>query len=252
MKTYFEALLKNGKRSDGRGFLDYRSVEIKKDIISKAEGSASVKFGKTHVIAGVKLDVGQPFPDTPNEGILIVNAEFSPIASPEFEPGPPTEDAIELARVVDRGIRESKAIDLDKLVIVPKEKVWMVFIDIHIINHDGNLIDASALASLAALTVTKIPKYEDEKIIRGEYSGNLPLSHYPINISVWKFEDKLLLDPVKGEEEILDAGLSIAIREDDKICSIQKMGNRALSFDDIDRMVDVAFKKSKELRKLVK
>ncbi|MEM5833669.1 MAG: RNA-binding protein, partial [Candidatus Aenigmatarchaeota archaeon] len=150
-------VLKEGKRLDNRSFLEYRKIEIEKNIIPKAEGSASVKLGNTRVIAGVKVELAQPFPDTPNEGILVVNAEFPPIAHPTFEPGPPNEYAIELARLVDRIIRESKMIELEKLFI-EDGKVYGIFVDIHIISNDGNLLDASALASIAALHSTKIPK----------------------------------------------------------------------------------------------
>ena len=77
-------------------------------MIEKAEGSARVLLGKTEVLVGVKVETGEPFPDTPNEGVLTVNAELVPIASPNFEAGPPNEDSIELARVVDRGIVNQK------------------------------------------------------------------------------------------------------------------------------------------------
>ena len=40
-----------------------------------------------------------------------------PLADPTAEPGPPGEDVIELARVVDRGIRESGMVDLKQLVL---------------------------------------------------------------------------------------------------------------------------------------
>ena len=45
--------------------------------------------------------------------------ELVPFASPMFESGPPREDAIELARVVDRGIRHSEIVDKKKLCITP-------------------------------------------------------------------------------------------------------------------------------------
>src|SRR4030042_469517 len=98
---YALELIQKGKRIDGRKFDEFRNIEIKENVAKKAEGSASVKIGKTHVIVGVKLELGKPFADRPNEGVLIVNAEFSPLSSPDFEPGPPSEDAIEVARVVD-------------------------------------------------------------------------------------------------------------------------------------------------------
>ena len=162
--TYIENLVAKDKRTDGRKIDEFRKINIETGVIEKAEGSARVKLGNTEVIAGIKLDVGEPFPDKPDEGVLMVGAELSPLASPEFETGPPSETAIELARVVDRGIRESKAIETEKLVIKSKEKVWMVFADIHILNHDGNLIDASGISVMAALLNSKMPTYDGEKI----------------------------------------------------------------------------------------
>ena len=156
-RDYLYNLAKNGKRADERKFDEFRNIEIETGFISKAEGSARVKIGNTQVIAGIKMDIGDPYSDSPDKGVMITAAELIPLASPDFESGPPREDAIELARVVDRGIRESEVIGLDKLCIESGEKIWLVFIDIHIIDFDGNLFDAASLAALAALYNTKIP-----------------------------------------------------------------------------------------------
>lgn len=250
--SYALELLQKGKRMDGRKFEEFREIEIKENISKKAEGSASVKIGETHVIAGVKINLGTPFADRPNEGMLIVNTEFSPLASPDFESGPPGEDAIELSRVVDRGIRESKSIKLEDLVIEPGEKVWCIFIDIHVINHHGNLMNAAALASLVALLNTKIPKLEDGKIVRGEFERQLPVVHYPINITICKIGKKYLIDPVLEEENVIKAKLSMAAMEDDKICAMQKQGSEGIEFEELEKMIDLGIKKTKELRKLVK
>lgn len=253
MENYALELIQSGKRADKRELTQFRNIEIKENIIEKAEGSAYVRFGNTQVIVGVKIGTGTPFHDTPNEGILSVSAEFTPLASAEFESGPPGEDAIELARVVDRGIRESKTIETEKLVITPGEKVRSVFIDIYIIDNQGNLLDAAALATLTALLNTRMPKLDVEgNIVRGEHEGKLPVVHKPVTVSVCKVGDKLFLDPSKEEESIVDAKLSIAVREDDKICAMQKQGGRAIEFDFIEAMINIAIEKSKELRKLVK
>jgi exosome complex component RRP42 len=193
----YELLLKD-QRIDGRSFEDFRKIELQTGVIKTAEGSAQIKMGETEIIAGVKMNIGTPFPDTPNEGILIVNTEFTPLASPEFEAGPPSEDAIELARVVDRGIRESQCIDMEKLFIEP-EKVWSVFIDIHIINHGGNLIDAAAIAAVSALHNAQIPKIDGTKILRGDYQAKLPVNHKPITVTICKVGDKIFVDPVLDE-----------------------------------------------------
>lgn len=248
---YILKLLENGERIDGRKLDEFREIKLETNIIKRAEGSARVKLGKTDVIVGIKTEIGKPFPDMPNMGILKSGAEFAPIASPDFNPGPPGENATELARVVDRGIRESESIDLEKLCIKDGEKAWEIFVDIHIINHDGNLIDAAALAAVAALKNTKIPKLEDEKIIREKLEKKLPMSHTPVTITVGKLLDKYLIDPLREEEEVINSKISIAVMENGKICAIQKSGESGLSFEDIDKMMDLVLKKSKEIRKLL-
>jgi exosome complex component RRP42 len=248
---YILKLIENDERIDGRKLDEFRKITVEKGCIKRAEGSTRVKMGKTDVIVGIKMEIGKPFPDMPDMGTLKTGAEFSPIASPDFESGPPGEDATELARIVDRGIRESESIDLEKLCLEEGEKSWEVFIDIHTINHDGNLIDASALAAVAALSITKIPEIEDDKIIRDKLVKKLPISHQPITVTVGKISDKFIVDPMKEEEEVLNSRLTVAVMEDGKICAMQKSGNEGISHEDFERMLELAIKKSKELRKLI-
>ena len=251
--TYAAELMNKGMRLDGRKFDEYRKIEVKPNTMNKAEGSATVKIGETEVIVGVKLNMGIPFADTPNEGVLMVGAEFSPIASPDFESGPPSEDAVELARIVDRGLRESHCIDLEKLTITqPAEKVWILNVDIHIINHQGNLLDATMLAAITALTNAKVPKIENEKVVRGDYERDVPINYKPVTVTVCKYGDTIFIDPVVEEENIIEAKLAVAVRDDDKICAMQKQGRKPLKIQDIENMVDFAVNKTKELRKLVK
>ena len=115
LKEHINNSLKEDVRLDGRKKEEFRKIEIETGVIKTAEGSARVKCGNTEVIAGVKLDVGEPFPDIPDEGVLMVGAELLPLSNPEFESGPPSTESIEVARVIDRGIRESQAIDTKKL-----------------------------------------------------------------------------------------------------------------------------------------
>lgn len=252
MKSYALELIESGKRIDERKFDEFRDIEIVPGLVKNAEGSAYVRLGNTKVIAGVKMEIAKPFLDTPNEGTLMVEAEFTPLASPDFEGGPPGEDATELARVVDRGIRESKMVNLEELCLEPGEKSWGVCVDIHVINNDGNLIDCAALASVVALLTAKIPKLEDDKIVRREYEKPLPVSQKPITITVCKVGRNFLLDPNVQEEELIDSKLTVAIREDGKICALQKQGSHGITAEDIETAIDMALEKSKEIRKLIK
>jgi exosome complex component RRP42 len=250
-KDYIIGLLSNGKRTDGRGLDEYRKITIETNKMVNPEGWASVKLGDTHVMAGVKMDVGQPFPDKPNEGVLMTSAEFSPIASPDFEKGPPDEHAIELARVVDRGIRESKTIDMEKLCIKEGELVWMIHVDIHILNHDGNLVDAAALAAIAALQNTRFPEYKDEKINYEKKTEKLKLKYKPIAVTIFKFKDKIIIDPNALEEGVIDGALVVTTKDDGNICALQKLGSAGFTKEEIEKILELGIKKGKELRKLI-
>ena len=114
-KNRIKEYLRKGKRFDGRKPEEFREISIETGVSKNAEGSARVKIGKTEVLVGVKMAVAEPYPDSPNKGNLMVTAELIPLSSPRFENGPPRFNAIELGRVTDRGIRESKFIELEKL-----------------------------------------------------------------------------------------------------------------------------------------
>jgi exosome complex component RRP42 len=247
-------LIESGKRLDGRGLTDYREFTVEEGLIEKAEGSARVHLGKTQILVGVKIETGEPFSDTPNEGVMTVNAELVPLAYPSFEPGPPDENSIELARIVDRGIRESKAIDTGKLCIQPGKKVFVVFVDIYVLNYDGNMIDAAALAAVSALINTKLQNYEvedGEVKIKTGYSP-LPLKSHPITVTIAKIGDKLVVDPWIEEEQVMDARISMAINEEGNICAIQKGGAGFFSPQKILEASKLAQEKAAELRKKLK
>jgi len=251
-KDYMMKFLNSGTRFDGRKLEEYRKVSVEYGVSKNAEGSARVKIGKTEVLAGIKLSVGKPFPDTPNDGVLMVGAELIPMSNPEFESGPPGIQAIELARVIDRGIRESKAIDIRKLCIEKGEKVWMMSVDIVPVNDDGNLFDAAGLATVAALKDTLFPKYDGVEInYKEKTKEGLPMSKEPISITVIKIGDKLLIDPTTDEEKMIEARLTIASIKDKTICALQKGGEDPLTLEEIDQMVELGLKKAEELHKLL-
>jgi exosome complex component RRP42 len=251
-KTVVDLILK-GKRLDDRGPLDYRPLTILLGTIEKANGSAHVYLGKTKVLVGVKIETGNPFPDTPDQGILTVNAEFVPLASPTFEAGPPDENSIELARVVDRGIRESKAIDLKKLCIEPGKKVFVVFVDVYVLDHDGNLIDAAGMAALGALVSAKMRAFDvkDGEVKYKDELVPLPINNLPVPISSAKIDSTIVLDPCLEEEQVMSCRLTVTVDKDDKVCAMQKGGLGVLTPDELKQVVSTSIKKSKELRSKV-
>jgi exosome complex component RRP42 len=242
--------LQEDKRFDERKAEEFRNLSIDLGISKNAEGSARVKLGKTEVYVGVKLGIGEPYPDSPDKGNLMVTAELLPLSSPRFESGPPRFPAIELGRVTDRVLRESHFIEFEKLCIAEGEKVWTVFVDIYTINDDGNLLDAAGIGAVAALRAAKLPFY-DEKEGKIDYEkeakDKLPLSKdFPISLTAYRIGKTIVMDPTREEEDISDARVTVGIKSG-IVSSMQKGLEESLDVETLGKIFDLIEKKAKEI-----
>lgn len=241
-------LLAEGRRTDGRQLDEHRKIKIETGVIESAEGSARVYLGNTSVMAGIKIIPGAPYMDAPGDGVITTGAELIPLAHSSFEPGPPSEDAIELARVVDRGIRESGMIDVSKLCIKEGEKIWMVFIDIYVLDHDGNLFDACNLAAVSALRTAIVPwKTYGE----GEENLPMPVTCLPISVTECKIGNDLIVDPNFDEEAISTARLTVTTDDNGNFRAMQKGGKGSITRGDLSLCLDRAVEIGKQIRKII-
>jgi exosome complex component RRP42 len=240
-------LARQQKRLDGRAPDEYRKASVEPGFATSADGSALSRIGATTALCGVKLEPGKPYPDTPNAGTLSTNAELIPLSSPMFEPGPPHPRAIEVSRVVDRAIRAAETIDLTKLCVTPGEKCWTCFVDIHILDHSGNLIDAASLAALAALAHTTVPN-----VRFGIGPADLPLevNHFPVEVTFCRLGETIVVDPTVEEEGAAQGRLTIATDERGEVVAMQKGLIGAFSPDDVKSLVDRAIAHGDRLRKV--
>jgi exosome complex component RRP42 len=250
-KEYLISLANEGKREDGRALDEYRPLDIQVRVVDKAEGSALVSLGGTMVFAGVKVDAGEPYLDTPDEGVMITGAELIPMAAPDFEAGPPGEEAVEVARVVDRGIRESKALDTKALCVREKELVRLVFVDLHVMDYDGNLIDACGVAAMAALATSQMPVL-DENDKPTEERLPLPVKDLAVPCTFVKLGHSMLLDPSLDEERALDSRITVATDQEHHVCAMQKSDIGGFSLEEVMQTVRTATAKGEEIRALMK
>ena len=243
-------VISQGKRLDGRVLDEMRTLEAELDIIKKANGSAKVKLGDSEVIAGIKVETGEPFEGLENKGALIISAEVLPTASPYIEPGPPDEETIELARVVDRGIRESEMLDLDRLVLVPGKIVYTIFVDCSVINTDGNLLDATSYAVVSALLSCKLPIFEieDGKVVDTGKTQDPPLTTIPVSITQVRIGDTIILDPTAEEEACMNARITITTNSDGDYAAIQKGFTGGFSREQIKKAAEMARIKGEQVR----
>lgn len=259
-KDFLIQLFKENKRFDGRKLDGLKDVSIEYGVSNKAEGSARVKLGKTEVIAGVKLTVGEPYPDSMEKGNLIVSGDLLPLASPRFDLGPPGFAGIEVPRLVDRMIRESGMIDFKKLVIEEGKKVWNVYIDLYPLNDDGALIDAASIACVAALRNAHVPMLDSEGRVDYDKEGKekLPINKecVPISFTFFKLGDSIVVHPTREEEEACDTKITFGASKFNgslMVNSCQKGWTTPLSGKDVEHMMKLIPEKYEELvRKLNK
>jgi len=254
-KNKILGLLKNEKRIDSREFLEPRSMAIDIDVIQKANGSARIELGNTSVIAGVKIQPDKPFPDLGDKGIFICTAEILPLAHPDVEPGPPGEDVIELARVVDRGIRETSMLDLSKLVLEKNKSVIGIFVDNSITNYDGNLFDACSYASTAAILSSNLPtwKLENEQpVLVEDQESIIPITTIPVSVTMGILNDYIVVDPNADEWECMDARITMITNSDGNICALQKGGSGSVTYDQLKECSQIAISIGPKIRKILK
>ncbi|XP_041640350.1 exosome complex component RRP45 [Cheilinus undulatus] len=244
------------KRLDGRQTYDYRQMKI---TFGTDYGCCFVDLGKTRVMAQVSCELVAPKESRPNEGIMFFNIELSPMASPAFEQGRQSELSVKLNRQLERCLRNSKCIDTESLCVVSGEKVWQIRVDVHMLNHDGNLMDAASIAAITALCHFRRPDVsiqgDEVTVYSPEERDPIPLSiyHMPISVSFSFFQQGtyLLVDPCEREERVMDGLLMIAMNKHREICSIQSSGGIMLLKDQVMRCSKIASVKVSEITELI-
>jgi exosome complex component RRP42 len=254
-----ESYLAEGKRLDGRTAVDYRDIVVEDGVSKNSASAVKVKIGKTEVIAGVHVALATPYPDSPDQGTFMTSAELHPMASQQYDIGRPGIESIELARVIDRGIRESGFIDFKKLCIKEGEKVWQVFVDIVAVNDDGNMLDVAGLAALIALGRARMPIYneKEDKIDGYSEKEGLPLDKDVLSFSmtIHKVGDAIVADVSKEEEQVSKFRLTIAMGDNKgkaRITAMQKGKAGTINSEDMETILKLAEDKWTELFPKVK
>ena len=248
-------LLEQGKRIDGRALDEPREISIEINAIPKANGSARVFLGDTDVLCGVKIQPDKPFPDMGDKGIFMCTAELLPFSHPTVETGPPQAPVIELARVVDRGIRESHMVDVSQLVIEKDKSVVGVFADIVVVDYDGNLFDACSYAATAALLTSTTPKWtmvDDKVTLVDEEETPLPTTTIPVSVTMGKIGNHIIVDPNGDEWASMDARITITTNSDGNICALQKGGSDGFTQDEINQCGEISVRVGAKIREKLK
>ena len=224
----------------------------------------------------MSAEVTVPYPDRPFDGIFTITTELSPMASPAFEVNRPTETEVLLSRLLEKTVRRSSALDTESLCLIAGQKCWSVRVDLHVLSHDGNLVDASCLALVAALRHFRKP---DTAIEGGTLTVFTPAEREPVPLSwlhsplcvTFSFysssskggggggdgadgdnnDDVVLLDATLLEEQLRTASCTISMNRHGEICQVAKLGGAPTEAILLVQCANAALAKAKEFSALL-
>ncbi|XP_003703797.1 exosome complex component RRP43 [Megachile rotundata] len=253
---YLQDHLAQDVRPDGRQFLSFRSVSVNISSITHADSSAIFKIGSTTVVCGIKAELTTPRTESPEYGYIVPNVELSPLCSPKFRPGPPSDQAQIISNLINNILINSAAIDLKDLCICKGKLAWVLYCDLLCINYDGSVIDACVGALTAALNTLTLPEVV-YNIQTGSISVHstkkisLSIKELPVSITFAIFNDQLLVADPTDEEENLCLGRLTIVLNKEKICCIHKPGGIPISYDLFLKSLTKSKKRAELVRSLI-
>ena len=194
------------------------------------------------------------------------------MASPFFQANQKTPQSNEIARIIERCIKDTKCVDYETLCIIQKERVWALNVDIRVLNYDGNIIDAATLSAVASLLYFRRPDVsvtEDKVHIHSELEKNfipLRLSCIPITTTFALFNHPQdvtfhrkstsnlpsVMDPGLLEDLTCDGMLTIAATPEQEILCINATGSEGYTADFVLDQCQLAVKRAIALNVILK
>jgi exosome complex component RRP45 len=174
-----------------------------------------------------------PDPARPFDGLFTITTELSPMTLPSIEPSRPSSQEALLSRLLEKTLRRSQALDTESLCLIAGSKVWSVRADVHILSHDGNLVDTACIAIIAALQHFRKPdvSVEGESVTVYTLAEREPvplsLLHFPLCITFSFYGEEAsatLLDTTMLEEQLRSGSMTISLNRHGEVCQIAKLG----------------------------
>lgn len=254
-------------RLDGRGFEEFRKVEIE---FGSSLGHVEVKLGKTKLVVRISAEVTKPYEDRPYEGIFLITTDISAMASPLFENNRQSDEEMLVSRLIEKAIRRSNALDLESLCINAGKTCWMIRADVHYLDYDGGLVDGTCIGVIAALlhfrrNDTSIDG--DKTIVHPiEERPPVPLSvlHVPICVTFSFFKKQqssdndnddddamVLVDSTADEEALRHSEMTITVNKNRDVCQILKPGGQSIEALSIMHCTNLAYNIALQMTNLI-
>jgi len=224
MKTD-EKLIVKGKRLDGRKPDELREIEMKVGVIPNANGSATVRFGKTIATAAVygPRPLFPRFLQKSDTGILKCKYNMATFSVEDrIRPGP-SRRAIEISKVMTLALKPTLLLkDYPKTVV----NVYS-----EILQADGSTRVTSINAASLALA-----------------DAGVPMRDLIVGLSGGKIEDTLVIDLDGKEDNNSEADIPIAFLPNKNEITLLQMDGR-LDPKEVKEIIKNAMKSGKEIYK---
>ncbi|XP_037726173.1 exosome complex component RRP45 [Drosophila subpulchrella] len=228
-RNFVQLAVKQNQRFDGRRSNECRDVEL---TFGADWGTVAVSLGDTKVLTHVTCDLGAPTTSRPNEGKLQLNVNLGGVAFLDEVQSTHDQRSLTLNSLLERTFRSSRCVDLESLCVAAEQHVWCIRVDINVLNHDGNLYDASTIATLAALMHFRRPDVtfaDDELRIYTEKERDfIPLLflHYPVSVTycIFKSSAQPIVDPLLLEENAADSVIVLSFNSYQELCTLNAGG----------------------------
>ena len=243
LQQYHNLFLSQNKRADGRGFEDFREIEVELNTIETADGSCAVRFGNTCVICGVSAMIVKPSPAEPDKGLIEIVCKLPPNALHDFKWSRDAfaDQEVILSSKLKEIVSSSNSLDLKQLNIEEGNHVWSLSLEIIVLDYDGNILDTCLTAVLGCLACTSLPVVEvgeetDNPLTQFVFKKEripLVLKSFPFSTTFAVFgEDVVVSDPTAEEESLSGSSVSLVISYPDQlIVSIIKDGGNVIGDD---------------------
>lgn len=238
------------QRIDGRSSKDFRSLSIGFGL---EFGSSVVNLGGTRVMCNIAYQIAEPKPTKSCEGFLNIKVDLSATMIHSHE------KLVEIMKIIEKNIKESKCLDLESLCLVSGEKVYLLETDLIVMNDEGNLTECCSIALLASLSHFKRPDVSivADRIKIHSFADRHPIPlnilHYPFCTSFTFFEfSKFVCDPVQAEEQVCEGYLIVGANVYREITTIHISGKSAITKDVVIKCCQLAIDRSKYLTIFIK
>ncbi|KAI9927667.1 hypothetical protein ASPWEDRAFT_119483 [Aspergillus wentii DTO 134E9] len=248
--------LREDVRLDGREADQLRPLKVS---FGDEYGHVKVQLGKTSLIVRISSEVTKPRDDRPFDGDFTIAMELTAMGSPAWDNGRSADLEPYVTHVLDRVVRHSNALDTESLCIVKGVSCWSIRADVHVIDYDGNLVDAACIGIMAGLQHFRRPDavVKDGQVVVYGLDERVPvplnITHKPLSITFHTFDEgkRVILDATRKEEQASEADVVIGINNAGDVCFVSKFSGAP-----VDAMVfvtksSIALEKVKEINGVI-